>query len=92
MSNDAAWKYFCLWAQHPCRYDGSDLEEPWDVKTIKPKKRRKRKVTLSKAMHAAQREGLVVSGATITTEGITLAFGEETAVLPNGHNAWDDVQ
>jgi hypothetical protein len=68
----------------------TDDREPWDVSTSPPKKKRRRKVSLSRALAQANRAGVEVKAATLTPEGgVTIEIGEADATKPN---SWDDVQ
>jgi Na+-transporting NADH:ubiquinone oxidoreductase subunit NqrC len=52
---------------------------------VRPKRRRQRKVTLSRALREAQKAGVSVSGATLTAEGVTLTFGQAPT---EANNPW----
>jgi hypothetical protein len=88
--DNAAWKALCVYAAHPERFSREHPSlEPWEIKTIKPPKKRRRPVTLQRAMKAASKAGIAVAGATLTPEGVKLDIGEAVQHSPN---PWDSVQ
>ena len=80
--NDA-WTALCAFAKDPERR--GDYREPWEVPTA----RRKRKVSLARAMKQADKAGLSVTAATLTADGVELHWSEASA---NTSNEWDSVQ
>jgi hypothetical protein len=67
---------------------GDDTREPWEIVTSPAKPKRRRKVTVDRAMRQAAKAGLSVSSATITADGgVELRIGE-----PQQPNPWDGVQ
>ena len=88
MSNDDAWRALCTFARHP--YLQSDLDEPWDIITTKPKPKqtRKRTITLARAMKQATKAGVSVRNAMLKPDGVELQLGEPVETT----NPWDSVQ
>jgi hypothetical protein len=87
MGNDDAWRALCAFVKHP--YPADD-REPWDIVTTRPKPRktRKRRMTLARALKQADKAGVAVSSAVVKTDGVVLELGE-TSTQPN---PWDKVQ
>jgi hypothetical protein len=91
---DDPWREFCKFARDPwCNTTPDDFLAPWDVVThpAKPKRTRKRKMTLDRAIKAACRAGVNVINATMAQDGsVKLQLGETS----NDHdvNEWDSVQ
>jgi hypothetical protein len=63
------------------------------AEATKPKRTRKRRITLGRAMRQASEAGLAVSGATLAADGsLSLTFGETPAAGSiDDHNEWDEV-
>jgi hypothetical protein len=75
------------------RVNDLPVREPWDIETYPPKKKRKRQMTLARAMRQAREAGLAVSAVTVNADGsVTLLFGE-AAPQSNGATGseWDEV-
>jgi hypothetical protein len=61
-------------------------EEPEEPE---PKRRARRRPTLTSALKQAKKLGVPVSGATLTAEGVSLTFGEpSSAATDNSLNPW----
>ncbi|MCK1715120.1 MULTISPECIES: hypothetical protein [unclassified Bradyrhizobium] len=78
--DDTAWQALIRFVANGCISD-RDLEsrEPWDIETYppRPKRTRKRRMTLSRAMRQASEAGIAVGSVTINTDGsATLTFVE----------------
>jgi hypothetical protein len=65
--------------------DWVEVKPDWvEVETLYlAKRRRQRKVTLTRALKEARKAGIPVASATITTEGISLTFGQEPTEAAN---------
>jgi hypothetical protein len=86
--NDDAWQALCAFVRHP--YRQSDLDEPWDIITTKPKSKqtRKRRMTVARAMKQATRAGVSVRNVVVKPDGVELQLGEAVETP----NPWDSVQ
>ena len=67
-----------------------DEYDPWatynpDAPVMRRHRRRIRKPTLTNAIREARKLGVVVSGATMTADGVSLSFGEERNARLNGN-------
>jgi hypothetical protein len=94
---DTAWKAYCRFAKCGHReYTMWDMVEPWErgeYPPPKPKKtstRRRKMMTLNRALKQAMRAGVSVVNATLTPDGVRLEIangnGRDTI------NEWDAVQ
>jgi hypothetical protein len=93
-SNDDAWQNLIRFVENGCISD-RDLEsrEPWDIETYppRPKRTRKRRITLTRAMRQASEAGVAVSGATVNADGsVTLAFGGAPSRI-NGQDTTEET-
>jgi hypothetical protein len=95
-SNDTAWQNLIKFVENGCIPDRDlDPRERWDIETYppKPKRTRKRRMTLARAMRQASEADVAVSGVTVNADGsVTMMLGEAANGPGNGLNEWDTVR
>lgn len=65
-------------------------EADWGMEPTRPRRRRLKKPTLAGALKQASRAGVTVAGATLTSDGVVLTFGNNSAPTQSA-NPWDEV-
>jgi hypothetical protein len=86
---DAAWRAFIEFVHNP---EGRSCTEPWDTPTVpktKPKTRRRRHITLERAMKEAEKAGIKPTSAKVTADGVQFDLTEHAA-NDDSQNEWDD--